>query len=43
MMTISDTRKQQNPPVGKSKIKYMSLKRTHSANLGKFLGRAENN
>lgn len=35
--------KQQNPLIGKSKIKHISFKRTHTANLGKCLERAENN
>jgi len=42
MMTIADVLKQQNPPLGRSKIKCMSLKRAHGVGLGNILGRAEN-
>lgn len=43
MMIISGIRKQQNPLVGKSKIKQLSLKIIHAANLGKCPEQAENN
>jgi len=39
MMTIFDIRTQQNPPVGKSKIKCTSLKRTRSAKFGNISGK----